>query len=108
MKEQPSVINLYNAEFSNLINEEDVQLVDVRTYEEYRHESIPGALHIDVTTSYFFVKIEELDQSKPVAVYCENGQKSFMAAQILVSKGFKAYNLQNGFVYWNGKRVSME
>lgn len=97
------VENLYNADFAKKIMDSNVQLLDVRTEEEYKEVKIPNSINIDVTKSDFFDKIESLDKSRPIAVYCRSGQRSFMAAQILASRGFIVSNLQNGLLNWNGQ-----
>ena len=37
---------------------------------------------------------------KEVAVYCRSGRRSRTAADILVKKGFKVYNLDKGILNW--------
>lgn len=97
------VENLYNGDFAKEIKKENIQLLDVRTKEENEEIRIPNSINIDVTKTDFFNKIESLDKTKPIAVYCRTGHRSFMVAQILVSRGFVVYNLQNGLVNWNGE-----
>lgn len=99
------VKNQNNEEFAKTITHESIQLIDVRTIEEYSELHIPGSKNIDVTNHLFASRVEELDKTKPVAVYCRSGQRSSMAAEYLASKGFEVYNLSTGMMSWNGART---
>lgn len=92
-----------NADFAKTIADKNVQLVDVRTPSEFKQGYIPTAVNIDVNGSDFKDKIEKLDKSKPVAVYCRSGARSKTAARILAAKGFTVYELDRGISNWNGK-----
>ena len=99
-KEEPYK-NLTCAQFAELINNPEVQLVDVRTMEEYTEGHIAGSLLIDVKDENFASLVDEqLAKNKKVAVYCRSGRRSRTAADILVKKGFKVYNLDKGILNW--------
>ena len=96
-------------EFATLIADSDIQRLDVRTVAEYSEEHIPGSININVLDNEFGTNIEELLQKdRPVAVYCKSGRRSRNAANILVKKGFKVYNLDKGILDWKelGKEIS--
>lgn len=93
------------AEFSQFLTNDNVQLVDVRTPEEYSEGHIPGAKNINVFDKDFADKAKEsLDISKPVAVYCRSGKRSAEAARELSEKGFIVTNLKGGIIAWKGKK----
>ena len=99
-KEEPYK-NLTCAQFAELINNPEVQLVDVRTMDEYTEGHIAGSLIIDVKDENFASLVDEqLAKNKKVAVYCRSGRRSRTAADILVKKGFKVYNLDKGILNW--------
>ena len=99
-KEEPYK-NLTCAQFAELINNQDVQLVDVRTMDEYTEGHIAGCLLIDVKDENFASLVDEqLAKNKKIAVYCRSGRRSRTAADILVKKGFKVYNLDKGILNW--------
>lgn len=78
-----------------------VQLVDVRTDEEYADGAIPGAVNIDVKQADFTHRADSLlDTSRPVAVYCKGGVRSRKAAEALVKEGYTVYNLDKGYDSW--------
>ena len=89
--------------FAQLITNADVQLVDVRTPAEFAQGHIADALLIDFKTADFdALCAEQLDKSRPVAVYCRSGKRSAAAAQRLAAAGFTVYNLQGGILEWIG------
>ena len=99
-KEEPYK-NLTCAQFAELINNPEVQLVDVRTMDEYTEGHIAGSLLIDVKDENFASLVDEqLAKNKKIAVYCRSGRRSRTAADILVKKGFKVYNLDKGILNW--------
>lgn len=106
------IIRTVNAtEFSQLIqSNKPVQLVDVRTPEEFEAGHIPGAILIDVKSADFDRQAEKkLKKDLPVAVYCRSGMRSLKAAGQLKDKGFKTiYNLKGGFMEWQDKRFATE
>lgn len=95
--------NLPSGDFGKLLKEKKVQLVDVRTKGEYDEGHIPGAKNMDVRGPDFGQDMKKLDKKKPVAVYCKSGMRSKMAAEKLIQEGFTVYNLEKGFLSWDGE-----
>ena len=96
-----------NAEFARIIADTTVQLVDVRTPAEFAAGHIPEAVNIDVRGEKFDEEVRStLDPSRPVAVYCRSGARSKAAARALTEKGFRVYELNNGFMNWKGVRTA--
>ena len=92
--------------FAALTNTPDVQLVDVRTAEEYAEGHIEGACNIDVNGEDFVAKSRAmLNKEKPVAVYCKSGRRSAKAAEQLTAEGFQVTNLTGGILAWKLKRM---
>ena len=87
--------------FAQVISDHRIQLVDVRTPQEYAEGHIPGAVNIDVKSDDFDARITQLRKSHPVAVYCRSGRRSRQVADFLIKKGFKkVYNLDKGILNW--------
>ena len=98
----PSFESVNAKSFEDFIARDDVQLVDVRTDEEYADGHIAGALNIDVSKEHFLDNaLGQLDKSRPVAVYCKSGRRSAKAATMLVKEGFTVVNLKGGILAWN-------
>ena len=89
-------------EFKTEISKSGVQLVDVRTAQEYSEGHIPGAMNIDVNATDFEEKIKALDKKENVAIYCRSGHRSKMAANKMTAAGFKVIELNTGFLSWDG------
>lgn len=95
-----------NAEFAEIIADSTVQLVDVRTPAEFAAGHIPKAKNIDVRGENFESEAQtQLDKSRPVALYCRSGARSKVAARTLAAKGYRVYELNKGFMNWNGART---
>ena len=90
--------------YKSHIENNSVQLFDVRTPEEYNLGHINGAVNIDFKNEEIFNRsFEKLDKSKPVYLYCRSGNRSKKSADILIIElGFsKVYDLKGGFIEWN-------
>ena len=101
-KEKQGIINVSAQEFKKLISKEVGLLMDVRTTRENTASGIEGAIVIPITDSNFGERVDKLDKNTPVLVYCRSGGRSYKAARLLESKGFKTiYNLSGGFIAWS-------
>lgn len=95
--EMVSPVKVYEAVYG----EDSLQLIDVRTQEEYAVSHLKNAQNICVTDEDFRDKVVSLDKYKPVYVYCKSGGRSAKAAKILKEMGFtKVYDLQGGITSW--------
>ncbi len=81
------------ADFLARLTEDDLVL-DVRTPGEFAEGHMAGAVNIDVTAPDFRRRVEALDRSKTVYLYCRSGNRSGQAAQMLKALGFEnAHNV---------------
>ena len=89
------------AAFDQLIKQDGVQLLDVRTPKEFAEGHLPGAINVDVKADDFVANAKaRLDSQKTVAVYCRSGKRSVQAAKMLAKEGFKVVNLLGGIQAW--------
>lgn len=87
--------------FADSISRPGVQLVDVRTPEEFNSGNIPGSVNIDVMTGHFGEEASGLlDKSRTVAVYCRSGNRSKNAAKVLSMMGYNVVELDSGYKAW--------
>ena len=94
-------------EFAGIIGDTaTVQLLDVRTKEEYEEGHIADALLVDFY-SYNFEEqaTAKLSKEKPVAVYCRSGRRSASAASKLVKLGYEVINLDGGILAWQRAKM---
>lgn len=100
-KDSPSVEIISSAELQTLSQLEAIQLVDVRTPQEYEEGHIIDFINIDFLSEDFQTRIKRLDKTKPVIVYCRSGGRSSRCASQLIEKGFvKVYDLEGGISKW--------
>ncbi len=87
--------------FQSKLNDEGVQIIDVRTPNEYAQGNIKGSVNIDYFGSDFQTQLNKLDKSKPVLVYCAVGGRSGKAAKMMKKMGFMVvYDLRGGYNNW--------
>ncbi len=101
-------MNLSQQEWEDQLEKDDNAFVlDVRAPEELEEGYIPNAANIDFYLGQDFLnEVEKLDKSKNYYVYCRSGNRSGQACAIMNSVGFKnAYNLEGGFMNWEGEIV---
>ncbi len=80
---------------------ENLQIIDVRTPQEFESGNIESALNFNYLDAEFKTKLNELDKSKPTLVYCAVGGRSAKASKLLKEAGFKSiYDLKGGFNAW--------
>lgn len=83
----------------------DVQLIDVRTPNEYKAGYIDDAINIDIMKMETFVQeVEKLDKAKPVYIYCKIGGRSQKASKKLEELGFTTiYDFSGGYMEWQNQ-----
>ncbi|WP_114492782.1 rhodanese-like domain-containing protein [Candidatus Ulvibacter alkanivorans] len=96
------VVVLSPEEMAEAVKQDELlQLLDVRTPEEYEVGHLKDSQNICVTSDDFEEKVKLLDKSKPVYVYCRKGGRSAKAADILKEMGFtEVYDLEGGLTAW--------
>ena len=96
-----NVVSVSAPEFDKEIKADSVQLLDVRTPQEYAEGHIVGALNINVKSDDFRQTAEkELSKDSTILVYCRSGRRSMDAAEILTRLGYKVINLKGGIIEW--------
>ena len=93
--------NVKADQFNKLRVQDDIELLDVRTKEEYDAGHIKNAKNINVQDSSFRSEIDKLDKTKTILVYCRSGKRSTAAVETLKEAGFnKIINLEGGILSW--------
>src|SRR5437762_5997035 len=84
-----------------------LQVVDVRSPGEWKRGHVPGARHIFVPE--LRNRLDELDRSKPTAVYCGSGYRASIATSILKPQGFKElWNVPGSWEAWKKAKLPVE
>ena len=81
-------------------------LLDVRTPREYASGHIPGAVSIPVDE--LRDRLGDLPRDRGIAVYCQVGQRGYLATRILLQAGLTAMNIGGGFKTYQLFRPSGE
>ena len=84
--------------FSLIETQPKIQIIDVRTPDEWSNGIIENAFKINIKDSDFATKLAELDKDSPTLVYCKSGGRSARATVIMEELGFKElYNMLGGY-----------
>ena len=79
----------------------DTLFLDVREQPEWDLGHVPDALHIPRAQVDARIEAEAPDKSQRIVVYCAAGQRSFLAGQALIARGYEhVENLVDGFIEW--------
>tara|TARA_B110000263_G_C15189725_1_gene455471 strand:- start:372 stop:695 length:324 start_codon:yes stop_codon:yes gene_type:complete len=80
----------------------DFILLDVRTENEVVMSKISKSTHIPM--SDIPIRLNELDQSKKIIVYCKSGKRSAKVCEYLLNNKFiNVKNLRGGILSWAEK-----
>ncbi len=81
-------------------------LVDVRTPQEFSGGSIPGAVNLPVDE--LRERLDEIPRGRDIAVYCQVGQRGYLAMRILRQSGYEAANIGGGYKTYQLWQSSLE
>ena len=89
-------------EFTQVIADTNVVVLDVRTLDEHVAGHIAGTtLHIDVLKPDFdSLAVANIRENSTIALYCRSGNRSKRAASILAGKGYQVIELSTGYNGW--------
>jgi len=81
-------------------------VLDVRTAEEYSAGHVPGAILIpyDELPS----RLDELDRSRWVLVYCRSGRRSGIAEKTLEDAGFEVRQIDGSWLRWQAEGLPVQ
>lgn len=96
--------------FQDSIKNPQIQLLDVRTANEYDQGHIAGAFQADWNNfEQFRDRTTSLDKQRPLYVYCLAGSRSAAAQKWLIKEGFETViNLRGGINAWNLEDLPIE
>lgn len=86
-------------EFKSLTENKKVQLIDVRTPDEFNSGHLKNALNIDFFSDNFYEDFEKLNKSQAIYLYCRCGARSKQCSNKLAALGFtEIYDLKGGIL----------
>lgn len=90
--------------YERQLKQPEIQLIDVRTPEEFSEGHIENAKNINIMGNDFDTQVANLDKTKPVMVYCKSGGRSAKASARLKELGFTTItDLEGGITNWNSE-----
>lgn len=110
-KDKSAAIEVINPiVFKAKVDNETVQLIDVRRPEEFTAGHIKNSKNINVLGTDFVKNAETtLDKDKPVYLYCRSGKRSARASKALKEAGFtEIYDLEGGFLAWSKENLEIK
>ena len=89
------------AQFEAKLANSNVQLVDVRTPDEFAAGTLTAAVNIDFNNPNFAAELQKLDTYKPLCIFCQKGGRSAKAHEIAKKVGFQqVIELNGGYEAW--------
>jgi len=90
----------YNCTFLEEKISEGGQLIDVRSPIEFQQGALEGAVNIPITSVQTLK--DNIDNSKPVLLYCRTGARSEMVKKYLEQLGFNQVHNLGGILQFAG------
>lgn len=95
--------------FKAKIENEDVQLIDIRSPKEFSAGHIKKAVNINYFSKNFQDSIRLLKTTLPIFVYCRSGKRSSKSIALFKSVGFDSiYQLEGGLSQWKSHGFGVE
>lgn len=85
------------SELKKIIN--NINIIDIRSISSFNNNHILGAKNIPFN-SLIISPNKYLDKYNTYYIYCQKGQKSLKACQILNSLGYRTVNIIGGYEAW--------
>lgn len=105
MNTKNKLLTISAVEAKKIINTQNCIILDVRTLEEYEEEHIDNSLLIPLLD--LEDKAEKLIPNKnaKILIYCRSGNRSLVAGEILLEKGYKDVTDFGGIVNWPFEKI---
>src|SRR5689334_6779174 len=91
---------------AELLQDDDIQLIDVRQPEEREAGRIAGDRFIEL--AQLPGQVDTIDRDRTVVFYCRSGSRSAMATEAFRGAGFDAHNMTGGLLDWAAAGLPLE
>lgn len=107
MSTKPEKSDLSPAEAQQWLGEDaSIQLIDVRTPEEHKEAHLAGDKLIPM--GELQARLHEIDQARPVLLYCAVGGRSGRVMDFLEAQGYEVRHIDGGISAWAGEGLPYE
>ena len=101
--QSPLIQDVSKDDVLDLLEDKSINIIDLRTDEEFSKGSIKYSYNIDFQKREFIDNLNSLDKEKSYIIYCQSGNRSEKASLIMKSLGFKLiYHYKQGYQDWVG------
>ena len=83
----------------DLMNCHNINLIDIRSEQNYNNNHIPGAINIPYE-KLIISPSSYLDINQKYFIYCQKGITSVKVCKILAMQGYKVVNIIGGYEEW--------
>lgn len=77
-------------------------ILDVRSPSEFSAGHLPSAVNIPIEE--LRARLAELPHDRPIAAYCQAGQRGYLATRLLAQQGFNVRNLSGGYTTYQAEQ----
>lgn len=95
-------------EFQSLTQQPGVEVIDVRTPEEFAQGHLANAVNMNVESPEFATQIASLDPNGEYAIYCRSANRSKVAMEQMKAAGItNVQELDGGIVAWQAQGLPL-
>ncbi len=106
--EQDRYVKITSEEAKEMIDNEDVIILDVRTEEEFRQGHIEGAILIPDYELDRLAEEKLPDKDATILIYCRSGNRSKLSSHLLIGMGYQNIYDFGGILDWRYGEVQGE
>ena len=97
----PIIQDISKNDVLDLLEDKSINIIDLRTDEEFSKGSIKYSYNIDFQKREFIDNLDLLDKEKAYIIYCKSGNRSEKASLIMKTLGFTLiYHYKQGYQDW--------
>ena len=101
---QQEVSSISTIELKALLENDNIQLLDIRTPDEIKLGFIDKAKFANFFDDDFVQQVStKFNIEKPIYIYCRSGNRSVKASKLLIPKGYNVINVLGGYNKWQAE-----
>ena len=97
----PVFMDIHPDEARQMLEQEDISVLDVRTPPEFAEDRLKGAINIDMYSPDFKEQLKKLDKGRKWLVYCRTASRSAYVVKLMEELGFThIFHMLGGILEW--------